>query len=144
MFKKWSDCSLFDNRLVDALINQIKNDESKVLLWLLESFNHWIDPQHLKTVEPKSIIGGLFGGTKEPMIKFCDDITNLFIDLVQNKQTLYLDEVIMTIEYNHNKNLYNTKNFDIWYHEDSGDWCQDARIGKKSFYTTFEEIINGN
>jgi hypothetical protein len=142
MFKKWSDCSLFDNNLVDALINQIKLDENRVLLWLLESFNHWIDPEHLNTIEPKSIIGGLFGGTRDPMIKFCDDITERFIDMVSNKNTLYLDEVIMTIEYNYNKETYNTKNFDVWYHEDSGDWCQDAIIGKKSFYKTFEEIIN--
>ena len=142
--KRWSDCSLFSNNLVDGLINTL--DEDKVIMWKISDWLHWVDPSHLNNNARFSIIGGIFGGKKDPVIKYCDAITDRFIDMVVNKKTLYLDEVIMTIEENFNPDLYKKINFDVWYHEDSGDWCQTAIIGKKSFYRTFEELnnIHGN
>jgi hypothetical protein len=138
--KKWSDCSLFNNTLVDGLINLI--DPNKVVMWRISDWLHWIDPSHLRSTVRESIIGGIFGGKKEPMIQYCNDITDRFIDMVINKKTLYLDEVIMTIEHNFNPDKYKKVDFDVWYHEDSGDWCQAAIVGKKSFYKTFEELNN--
>ena len=138
--KRWSDCSLFSDDLVDGLINIL--DQDKVTMWKISDWLHWIDPSHLSNNNRFSIIGGIFGGKKDPITKYCDAITDRFIDMVANKKTLYLDEVIMTIEENFNPDLYKKINFDVWYHEDSGDWCQNAIIGKKSFYRTFEELNN--
>jgi hypothetical protein len=141
--KKWSDCSLFNNELVNGLIKLI-DPPNQVVMWRISDWLHWIDPIHLRTTDRESIIGGIFGGKREPMIKYCDDITNRFIDMVLNKKALYLDEVIMTIEHNFNPEKYKKVNFDVWYHEDSGDWCQAAIVGKKSFYKTFEELNNNH
>ena len=46
----------------------------------------------------------------------------------------------MTMLYQENPEKYKTIDFDVWYHENSGDVFQPMIVGKKSFFNTFEEL----
>lgn len=137
--RKWSECSLFSNTFISNLKN-LSEAYNKVILWKITDWLHWIHPDHLSRNDRSSIIGGIFGGNKDVVFDFTEQIITRFIDIVKHEKFLYLEEVIMTIEEANNPDKYHCINFDTWYHEDSGDWCQSARQNKKSFYHTFEEL----
>jgi len=138
--KQWSLCKLFTYKVVDNLINLSKE---KILLFKLNTVGHWINSSHLPVSSlplNSYIIGGIFGGVKEEVDKFCDVILNSFLFHIDEYSTLYFEEVIMTIVYEFNKNQFNTEEFEIWHHEDSGDWVQPFIMDKKNFYKIFENF----
>jgi hypothetical protein len=138
--KQWSSCSLFTPNVVEHLINLSADN---ILLVKLNTVGHWIDSNHLPTSSlpiNHYIIGGIFGGKKEQMDNFCDIILESFFLHINKYSTLYFEEVIMTIVYEFNKTQYNTVDFDVWHHENSGDWAKPHIIGKKNFYKIFEDF----
>lgn len=138
--KRWSECSLFNRKLTYKLI-QLAN-QHKLLLWKINEWSNFIDPQHCSDSSRQSIIAGIMGGKPDAVISYADTVINKFVDIINNYNQLYLEEAIMTILYKNNPEQYHTINFDVWYHEDSGDVFQPMRVGKKSFYHTFEELNN--
>ena len=137
--RKWSECSLFSDRLIHNLI-RLSEQHQKVLLWKISDWLHWISPDHLQRSDRSSVIGGIFGGKKDVVEIFSNVIVEKFKHIIEYDKFLYLEEVIMTIEESINSDKYYCLDFDTWYHEDSGDWCQNARQNKKSFYHTIEEL----
>lgn len=136
--KRWSYCSLFTTKVPEKLI---KGSEDKVLFLKINAVGYWFDENHLAQGDGGwYIIGGLFGGKKEEMLKLSSQSIDSFMDFQKNKNTFYSEEQILTILYSHNKQDYNVIEFDTWYHENAGDWVQNIIIGKKNFYKIFEDF----
>jgi len=136
--RKYSYCSLFTPKISEKLI---ENSSDKILLLKLNAIGHWFDQNHLPNNNGYFyIIGGLFGGQKNQVFEFCQKCVDSFKDHLLNKSTFYMEEQILTIVYSFNKPDFNVIEFDVWYHENSGEWVQDKIVGKKNFYKIFEEF----
>lgn len=136
--RRYSECSLFTPKVPKHLIDK---STDKVLFLKLNTIGYWFDKSHLSPSDGGwYIIGGLFGGMKSMIENLCDESINSFLFHLNEKNTLYTEEQILTIIYSFNKNQYNVIEFDVWHHEDSGDWVKDKIIGKKNFYKIFEEF----
>lgn len=136
--KRYSWCNLFTSKVVDRLISESKE---KVLLIKMNAIGYWFDKKHLAEGDGTwYIIGGLFGGNKEQMIDLCNSSIKSFLRHISEYGVLYSEEQILTILYSFNKENYNIIDFDVWHHENSGDWVQDKIIGKKNFYKIFEDF----
>ena len=136
--RRYSSCSLFTPKVVNHLL---ENSTDKILLIKMNEVGYWFDKSHLSPGDGTwYIIGGLFGGKKDLMMDFCNDSINSFLDHLINKKTLYTEEQIMTIIRSFNKERFNIIEFDVWHHENSGDWVQGKIIGKRNFYKIFEEF----
>lgn len=136
--RRYSSCSLFTPKVVNHLLEK---SIDKILLIKMNEVGYWFDKSHLSPGDGTwYIIGGLFGGKKDLMIDFCDDSINSFLDHLINKKTLYTEEQIMTIIRSFDKERFNIIDFDVWHHENSGDWVQGKIIGKRNFYKIFEEF----
>ena len=136
--RRYSSCSLFTPKVVNHLL---ENSTDKILLIKMNEVGYWFDKSHLSPGDGTwYIIGGLFGGKKDLMMDFCNDSINSFLDHLINKKTLYSEEQIMTIIRSFNKERFNIIEFDVWHHENSGDWVQGKIIGKRNFYKIFEEF----
>lgn len=136
--KKYYECSLFTPVVSKNLIKLAKED--KMVLWKISQWTNYIDQSHCTRHNGDSIIAGIFGSTADTVNRYADDIIERFTFIVQAYKTLYLEEPIMTILYQENPEKYKTVNFDVWYHENSGDVFQPMIVGKKSFFNTFEEL----
>jgi hypothetical protein len=91
----------------------------------------------------RHIIGGFFGGKKEKMLEYC----NLFIEttelLLDNEPRVYFEENIMTLLYYNKPELFQSKFFDIWWHEEDripGLDLHEYTKTRKSFYKIIEEL----
>ena len=139
--RRWSSCSLFTPNVAENLYKKL---DDRVLLIKNNSLGWGFKAGHI-SYDDKAyyyIIGGLFGGMKESIITFCSQIVNSFYYYVNDEEMLYMDEELLTLLYFNNKESFNTLEFDVWHHEDSGEWVQELLIGKKNFYTLFEELNN--
>jgi hypothetical protein len=136
--KQYSWCNLFTPKLSNKLIEL---SSTNILLFKMNGVGHWISREHLyEEGGVWYIIGGIFGGNKTDMNIFCDKILNSFIYHIDEYSVLYFEEPIMTIIYSFNKDDYNILEFDVWAHEDSGEWVQPLIKNKKNFYKLFENI----
>jgi hypothetical protein len=135
--RRWSYCSLFTPKVVENL--RIKS-ENKILLLLL-NYSSGCKTCHLPKEEYGfNIIGGLFGGKKEDLYSFCEDNVKSFKSYLIDENTIYTEEQIMTIKYSWNEENFEVIEFDIWYHENSGEWVREFIKGKKNFYKIFEKL----
>ena len=139
--KKYYECSLFNRNLSNSLIELVKNGE--ITLWKILDWAHFIDSKHCADNDQSSIIAGIYGSTGEHMMEYTTELINKFISIIDEDKILYLEEPIMTILYKAAREKYRTIDFDIWYHEDSGDIFQSRIIGKKSFFNIFEDLNQG-
>jgi hypothetical protein len=139
--RRWSSCSLFTPNVAENLYKKL---DDRVLLIKNNSLGWGFKAGHISYDDEAYyyIIGGLFGGMKESVITFCTQIMNSFYFYVNDEEMLYMDEELLTLLYFNNKESFNTLEFDVWHHEDSGEWVQELIIGKKNFYTLFEELNN--
>jgi hypothetical protein len=136
--KRYYECSLFTPTVSKNLIKLAEED--KMVLWKISQWTNYIDQTHCTRNNGDSIIAGIFGSTADTVRRYADDVIERFTFIVQTYKTLYLEEPIMTILYQENPEKYKTINFDVWYHENSGDVFQPMIVGKKSFFNTFEEL----
>lgn len=136
--RRYYECSLFTPEVSKNLIKLAKED--KMIVWKISQWTNYIDQSHCTRHNTDSIIAGIFGSTTDVVNKYVDDVIERFTFIVQTYKTLYLEEPIMTILYQENPEKYKTVNFDVWYHENSGDVFQSMIVDKKSFFNTFEEL----
>jgi len=139
---QYTECSLFTEKVLEA---SIRKSESSILLFKCKNIGHWLPPEHTnqETLSPENlwyIIGGYFGGPLYLMNTFCEIIMQEFRNYIENYNLLLLEEPIMTLHASHNYTDYVYEEFDVWHHENSGEWAQPYIIGKKSFHKIFEEF----
>ena len=136
--RRYYDCSLFTPKVSHNLIKLAQED--KMVLWKISQWTNYIDQEHYTKHDGDSIIAGIFGSTADTLKKYSEDVIQRFTHIIDAYKVLYLEEPIMTILYQENPEKYKTINFDVWYHENSGDVFQPMIVGKKSFFNTFEEL----
>jgi hypothetical protein len=137
--RRWSSCSLFTPKVP---IKLIESAQDKILVFKINAIGHYFNKEHLAEEDWHGafIIGGIFGGKKDIFKTLCIESINKFLYFLNEENTLYIDEQILTIIYSNNKQNFNVIEFDTWYHENSGDWVKDFIIGKKNFYKLFEDF----
>jgi hypothetical protein len=144
--KTFYESNLFNN---DFLKNLLEFTGDKFFLIGKDNVrNFWS-----QTVNPKwytnyerdiHIIGGLFGGKKEKWQPLVDMFENYMTNILKEDEGLPHEELIMTLMYYNNLDLFNRKHFDIW-------WCRESAPpdtpdsffeGNKSFFRILEELNN--
>jgi len=136
--RKYYECSLFSPKVSKNLLKLALED--KMVLWKISQWTNYIAQEHCTNHNGNSIIAGIFGSSADTVKKYADNIIEKFISIIETDKTLYLEEPIMTILYQENPDRYKTVDFDVWYHENSGDVFQPMIVNKKSFFNTFEEL----
>jgi hypothetical protein len=136
--RKYYECSLFSPKVSKNLLKLALED--KMVLWKISQWTNYIAQEHCTNHNGNSIIAGIFGSSADTVKKYADNIIEKFISIIETDKTLYLEEPIMTILYQENSDRYKTVDFDVWYHENSGDVFQPMIVNKKSFFNTFEEL----
>ena len=136
--RRYYDCSLFNPKLSHNLIKIAQ--ENKMVLWKISQWTNYIDQEHYVRHNADSIIAGIFGSDPDTVVQYANDIIERFTSTIDRYKILYLEEPIMTMLYQENPEKYKTIDFDVWYHENSGDVFQPMIVGKKSFFNTFEEL----
>ena len=142
--QKYYESSLFNNFFLRNLIH-VTNDKF-FIIGKENDKNYWsgtVNPKWYKEFDRGyHIIGGLFGGHRDKW----DNIVNIFENYVENIITedkgLPHEENIMSLMYYNHKELFERKDFDIW-------WCRDSApsgvdddwfIKYKSFYKILTEL----
>ena len=141
---RYYESILFNNNF---LKNLIKDTNDKFLLLGKENDrNYWsgtVDPKWYKEYDRSiHIIGGLFGGHKDKW----DEVVNIFEDylqkiIIEDKVILH-EEVIMSLMNVNHKELFERKDFDIWWYKGNApQGVSDETLEKnKSFYKILEEF----
>jgi hypothetical protein len=80
----------------------------------------------------KHIIGGFFGGNPDKFLEICKRFEDMVLNLLDNEESLYMEELIMTCMYFNDKNYFTLLEFDDWYKREHHT---DPNI--KYFYNTF-------
>jgi hypothetical protein len=141
--QRYYESSLFNN---DFLHNIIEDIGDKFLLLGKENDrNFWsgtVQPKWYKEYDRRiHIIGGLFGGKKETWEKVVP-LFEEYAEKVTPEEKAHHEEVLMTLMYYNHKELFEKKDFDIW-------WCPDncppdtnpkLFTENKSFYRILEEF----
>lgn len=138
---KYFNYNVFNNSMMSH-INKLSNnalycmcfDQSK------KPWQSYIDEKYITSLPRKKLhmIGGLFGGRKEMVIKFCDEFERR-LDIILNDGVLYNEEVIYTSIVNDNESMFNPQYFNSWYHVDSDlyqSWTKGLHTVKE-FYKLF-------
>lgn len=143
--QRYYESSLFNN---DFLKNLIEDSKNKFLILAKENFLYywsgtvdrkWYVNQYDASLH---VIGGLFGGHKS----LWDNVVNIFENyaqiIVEDHKGLPHEEGIMSLMRVNHPELFEVKQFDIWWCPDSGP--RDLELSyysdKKSFYRILEEF----
>jgi hypothetical protein len=140
--ERFNECSLFDQPLIKGFNKQLQ--KNKVTAVMMTRAEHYIDPEEMPEIAGKSktIIGGLFGGTKRMMVKMINELLPL-MDAELAKGHLYLEEVYLTLLSARRPELFNLQTFDTWYSSDQKhalDEHGNPPPGDK-FYEIFEKAF---
>ena len=128
--------SLFTNEYLNFL-NELSKD--KILLLSKNNDGQFFWSQQIPNYyyenfdRTKHIIGGLFGGTPNKFVEFCDRFETLLIQLLRNETKLYMEELLMSCLYFNNIEDFTLLEFDDWYKREHHS---DPNI--KYFYNIFE------
>lgn len=144
-WEKYFESKLFNNNLLN---NLLKTSENKIALCAKENRrNYWSKtlPQkyYNKYCFDHHIIGGFFGGKKELVMEYCKMVLKQIDEVLENENTLYLEENIMSLVYYNHQDLFTPLFFDIWWHEDDnipGVDLKELTKTEKSFYKILEEL----
>jgi hypothetical protein len=142
--RRYYESTLFNN---EFLKNVIKDTGDKFLILAKENVQYYwsatVNKKWYKEYDAtRHVIGGMFGGHKSKW----DNVVNIFEDYLQKIMTedkvLPHEEHIMSLMRVNHKELFETKEFDIWWCPDSGP--RDLEVSyyqdKKSFYRILEEF----
>lgn len=144
-WEMYYETSLINNKFLD---NLIKFSEDKITVCAKENLNNfWSGTVPHKYYNnhcmDRHIIGGFFGGLKDNMENYCNLFFNYLDNLLDNEPILYFEEHIMSLIYYNHPELFQSKYFDIWWHEnvnmpgmDMVEYVKD----RKSFYKILEEL----
>ncbi len=143
--KDYFNSSLFDNILLKSIVNFTGDKIFAVAKNTINGIERFA-PNKYFALNPthNHIIGGIFGAKKH-LMKNLIEMFNFWANKILNDtQSLYSEEEILTVVYAKNKEIFNLKIFDIWWHEDSGViGMTDNPLffkNKKSFYKILEEL----
>jgi len=141
-FESYFSCSLFNSKMVE---NLNKNEDKIDILYGDQTYHVFeAAPSDLFfTEKPRNenchIVGGMFGGGVSVVDKFCDDYSNLMVEM-KEKNCFEREEQLLTILYFRNKDMFNPHKFTTWHHEevDLGICCNHPN--DVYFYNIFEEL----
>ena len=140
------DSSIFNNDFLKNLISF--TDEKFFVISKDNVANFWAHPVDSKWYtnfdSRLHIIGGLFGGKKELWDELIPKMEDYLKNILTVDKKIPSEENILTLTfYNHNE-LFVSKYFDLWWHEDSGiNFLNKEHFTHyKSFYKVLEELIN--
>lgn len=110
--------NIFNKKLLDRLCELTKE---KILLLSKQNDGLFFWSQtipekyYISYKRDKHIIGGLFGGKVELLLKYKEKFEILLKELLQNEKKLYYEELIMSCLYFNNVEMFNILKFDDWY-----------------------------
>jgi hypothetical protein len=142
-YKSYYESTIFNDNFLKNLVDF--TGDKFFLLSKENDRNYWsgtVDAKwYTEHNRSRHIIGGLFGGKKE----LWDDIVPMFEDYVTKITTedkiIYFEENIMTLLYFNHLDLFVTKEFDIWWHENNHkEGTIEFFQENKSFYKMLEEL----
>jgi len=142
--RRYYESTLFSN---DFLKNVIHDTNDKFLFLAKENENYYwsgtVDRKwYTEYDRSRHVIGGLFGGHRSKW----DEVVTIFENYLQNiileDKGLPHEEHIMSLMRVNHKELFEVKEFDIWWCPDSGPRDLDITYyqDKKSFYRILEEF----
>ena len=141
-FESHFTCTLFTPKMVESLNNY---EDKFVILYGDQTYHLFeaVPHHHFFKDHPRDenchIIGGLFGGNTGLVEKFCDDYSNLMIEMKENN-LFEREEHLMTVLYFRNKQMFQPLKFTTWHHEevDLGICCNHPN--DICFYRIFEDL----
>lgn len=144
-WETYYETKLFNNNFLKNLINFTGD---KIILCAKENLNnYWSgtvpNNYYNNHCMDKHIIGGFFGGKSKNMENYCNIFINYANSLLDNEDVLYFEEHIMSLIYYNHPELFISKFFDIWWHEDAkvpGIDMEEYTKTRKSFYKIIEEL----
>jgi len=118
------------------LIAKLKGERKLLFLGLTnpQAIPPWWNKLHSSELKSMHIVGGVFGGAKDEVLKLCAMFGDLVME-VMGLNELTLEEDILTMLVLNNKLDYLT--FDTWYHDVPTDSCYVNVGNQKSFYKLF-------
>tara|TARA_R110000803_G_scaffold174368_2_gene236988 strand:- start:2389 stop:3276 length:888 start_codon:yes stop_codon:yes gene_type:complete len=142
--QRYYESNLFNN---DFLKNVIEDTGDNFLIIGKENDrNYWsatVDSKwYTKYDRSIHVIGGMFGGHRDKW----DEIVNLFEDYVEKiiseDKSIPHEENVMTLMYFNHLDLFERKDFDIWWCRDNGPAGAPDELyqNNKSFYKILEEF----
>jgi hypothetical protein len=142
--RDYFECHLFNNNLLDSIINFTEDKIFAINGEIIE--RRAPEKFFIKEIDSKHVIGGIFGGKKLLIKKLVEAFDYYVREIINDAQYLCLEEQVLTVIVNQNRNLFNTKNFTLWWHEDSAiaGFTDNPEIMKnhKSFYKIIEELLD--
>lgn len=140
----------YETKLINNqfLGNLIKFTGDKIVVCAKENLNnYWSGTVPHKYYNnhcmDRHIIGGFFGGKNRNMQSYSNIFLNYLNTLLENEPILYFEEHVMSLIYYNHPELFISKFFDIWWHEDAKIpriEMEEYTKTRKSFYKIFEEL----
>lgn len=135
-------CTLFNNQMVKNL----NNLSDKVMILYGDQKYHGIEGkachkfyENISSVENCHIVGGMFGGKKDVTENFCDEFSNIIIEMMEYGCLEY-EERLYTVIYQRNKENFHKLPFTTWYYDESEDAKSRMPEGEIEFYKIFENL----
>jgi hypothetical protein len=117
-YEKGFKFSLFNEKLLNR-INEITEDKILLLSKNNRGMYYWSntvpEKYYSKYTKDEHIIGGMFGGNVKGIKEYKNAFEAQLVQLLENENSLYHEELIMTCIYCNNKNSFTTLKFDDWY-----------------------------
>lgn len=135
---------LFNNIFLKNLIDFSGNNF--FLIQKENKINHWerpVDPKWYKNYSLSPyIIGGLFGGHSSLWNEVVSIFQKYLFDIMESDNYLPSEEQIMTLIYHNHTELFKTKYFETWIHENNITSSHEDNYlsTRKSFYKILEEL----
>lgn len=145
--RHYYECSIFSDEFLKCL-----SSFHKEKLFIIGRNNNGTEQRVPEYFFPQNedykyhTIGGLFGGNAKHIKNLCKLFFLTSENIINKTKNLYSEEHILSAVYSNNKNIFTLKNFDTWWHENTGisGVTDDPSFfkDKKSFYKIFEELLN--
>ncbi len=142
--RRYYESTLFNN---DFLKNVIHDTGNKFLLLAKENEKYYwsgtVDRKwYTEYDRSRHVIGGLFGGHRSKWDEVVTIFENYLQNIISEDKGLPHEEHIMSLMRVNHKELFEVKDFDIWWCPDSGPRDLDITYyqDKKSFYRILEEF----
>jgi hypothetical protein len=135
-------CTLFTPKMVENLNSY---DDKFIILYgeqtyhLFEASPNILFFDEFQKDENCHIVGGMFGGRTDSVIKFCEDYKNLMVEM-KEKNLFEREEQLLTVLYFRDKSSFYPLKFTTWHHEeaDLGICCNHPN--DIYFYRIFEDL----
>lgn len=116
---KYFDFDVFNQQLIPGLIERAQGKIYSICFdQSTRKWNAYIDSKYIDNPPAGQfhMVGGLFGGEKSMMIKFCDEFDSL-LDRIIKDGVLPTEEEVYTAVVNNNKHMFFQDMFNSWYYE---------------------------